>query len=310
MKMSNWPWGQVVGETVISQTIVGGNPANLISFEELLHVPRLHNSALKVMWAAKQLEQIRARVKDSQFDSDYLSILRAELDEDSGYHILKISQMPDLREYCEYLSLTAADFLGNLRSSLEYLTWQFASEFCKGNPPLPRSVQFPICDTAADFTTSQSRLRSQLDSVAFAFIERYQPFHGIDGRHDSYHGEYIHQLAHLRELSNSEKHRLTELFLMLPTQVWFGTFNIVEIEEDAFGHTLKRMDRKFLGTNDTLHIGMPVLALRLNCEPTVIERAGSFIPHIAMSGQRPMIETLERILNFVHLILSDCARLP
>ena len=88
---------------------------------------RLHNSALKALWAAKQLEQIRARVMDSHFDTDYLSILRAELDEDSGYHILKIAQMPDLREYCEYLSLTAADFLGNLRSSLEYLTWQFAN---------------------------------------------------------------------------------------------------------------------------------------------------------------------------------------
>lgn len=164
-------------------------------------------------------------------------------------------------------------------------------------------MQFPICDTPTTFT-SQNRLRSQLDPAAFAFIERYQPYHGIDGRHDSYHGEYIHQLAHLRDLSNSEKHRLIELFLMLPTQMWFGTFNTVEIEEEVFGHKLKHIDHRFLGTNGTIYTGMPVLALRLNGEPDVIERAGSLNPHIAMSGQRPMVETLERILNFVHLILS------
>jgi hypothetical protein len=308
MKLPDWPWPQMIGTTVIAQTIAGGTPVALIPFSDLQRISRLHDSALKVEWASKQLQLLKARIHESHFDTDYISILRAELDQKSGYHIFTIAEMPNVGVYCADLSLTAADLIGNLRSSLEYLAWRFANEFCSGTPPDPNAVQFPICDTPADFVR-QERLKKQVHPDAFAFMEKYQPYHGIDGRHDSYFGTYQHQLAHLRDLSNSEKHRLTELFLMLPTQVWYGPVQTAECEEEIYGHKVKRTDFTFLGTGDPIFPGMPVLALRLKDEPDSIEKAGSVNPHIAMSGQRPMIETLDRILTFVHMTLSDCARL-
>jgi hypothetical protein len=297
----------MVRRSVISQTIAGGAPAALIAFAELQRIARLKESAQKCEWASKQLQQLRAVINASHFDTDYISILRAALDRTSGRHIYTIAEIPPMESYCTSLSLIAADLIGNLRSSLEYLTWQLANEFCNGLPPDPKAVQFPICDKRADYE-GQERLKKQVHPDAFSFIERYQPYRGINGRHDSYFGDYLHPLAHLRNLSNEEKHRVTQLFLMLPSQISFGPVKLAGPDEEVLGQRVKRPIYDFIGTEDPIYLGMPVLSIQLDAEPDVIERAGSVIPHIAMPGNRPMLESIERLLSFVHMILSDCAR--
>ncbi len=296
-----------VSRSVISQTIAGGAPAALIAFAELQRIARLKDSAQKCEWVSKQLQQLRAVINASHLDPDYISILRATLDRTSGRHIYTIAEIPPMEGYCTSLSLMAADLIGNLRSSLEYLTWRLANEFCNGPPPDPKAVQFPICNTRADYER-QERLKRQVHPDAFSFIERYQPYHGINGRYDSYFGDYLHPLAHLRDLSNEEKHRVTQLFLMLPTQISLGPVKFAGPEEEVQGQRVKRPIYDFIGTEDPIYFGMPVLSIQLDAEPDVIERAGSVIPHIAMPGNRPMLESIERLLTFVHMILSDCAR--
>ena len=305
MKIEKRPRLLTVRRSVISQTIAGGAPAALIAFAELQRIARLKDSAHKCEWASKQLQQLRAVINASHLD--YVSILRATLDRTSGRHICTIAAIPPVEGYCTSLSLMAADLIGNLRSSLDYLTWRLADEFCNGPPPYPKAVQFPICDIRADYER-QARLKQQIHPNAFSFIERYQPYHGTNGRHDSYFGDYLHPLAHLRNLSNEEKHRVTQLFLMLPTQISFGPLKFAASEEEVLGQRVKSPIYDFIGTEDPIYLGMPVLSIQLEAEPDVIERAGSVIPHIAMPGNRPMLESIERLLTFVHMILSDCAR--
>lgn len=297
-----------ISRSAISQTIAGGTPAVLIAFAELQRIARLKDSAQKCEWASKQLQQLRAVINASHVDPDYILILRATLDRIYGRHICTIAAVPPATEaYCTSLSLMAADLIGNLRSSLDYLTWRLANEFCNGQPRNPKAVQFPICDRRADYER-QTLLKQQIHPDAFSFIQRYQPYHGTNGRQDSYFGDYLHPLAHLRNLSNEEKHRVTQLFLMLPTQISFYPLKFAASEEEVLGQRVERPIYDFIGTDDPISLGMPVVSIQLNGEPDVIERAGSVVPHIAMPGNRPMLESIERLLTFVHMILSDCAR--
>ena len=142
MKIERWPWPLTVGTSVISQTIVGGAPAALIPFAELQRIAGLKDSAQKCEWASKQLQQLRAVINASHFDTDYISILRATLDRTSGRHIYTIAEIPPRESYCTSVSLMAADLIGNLRSSLEYLTWRLANEFCNGPPQIQKLSNF------------------------------------------------------------------------------------------------------------------------------------------------------------------------
>ncbi len=101
------------------------------------------------------------------------------------------------------------DVVHNLRSALDHLAYALAESYT--GAPLPddiaRSSEFPIFDSAADFSerkrngrpTARSGLHKirGVDPSVQAIIEGLQPYHGGDHA----------RLAVLRDLSNRDKHR-------------------------------------------------------------------------------------------------------
>jgi hypothetical protein len=85
--------------------------------------------------------------------------------------VLRLRTEPPLHDW----SLTLGDCLHNLRSSLDALAWEF-SHLDGRSPAKPRDVQFPICNTSAEWNRA---LNSRIESVPSELqgrIKLTQPF--------------------------------------------------------------------------------------------------------------------------------------
>lgn len=100
-------------------------------------------------------------------------------------------------------SLIVGDFVQNLRAALDHLVWQLVR--ANGQPPQASSA-FPIFDQPPPNRPGHgererwNRMTQGLHPAATQFIERCQPYHGMDG-------PGTHVLTGLRRLSNEDKHR-------------------------------------------------------------------------------------------------------
>jgi hypothetical protein len=104
----------------------------------------------------------------------------------------------------------------NMRSALDHLIWQIV--VACGNTPSQWN-QFPIFDSPARFQKRVVRRRERgepsmllgVDDRTFDAIEQLQPYHVSSDRH-------VHALAVLRDLSNTDKHRLVHTSLYSLTE--------------------------------------------------------------------------------------------
>lgn len=102
-------------------------------------------------------------------------------------------------------SVLVGEIIHDLRSTLDHLAWGL-SELNSGSAPYPlpnswRRIQFPICDTAAEFSREASNRLWALAPADVAAIEALQPYSGGQGT----------RLRFLRDLSNIDKHRTLHL---------------------------------------------------------------------------------------------------
>jgi hypothetical protein len=300
-------WTQAIGVSTIDQTIIGGPPPHLLDYPILRAHSRAGAAAIKAEWAEKKLAELRQSWDSQTADDDSCPLLEATLDPTTGYHSFRVGTLPK-PERREEISLIAGDVIHNLRSALDHLAWAMASEFSGGEPPDPTGVQFPIRDTAAAFGEAR-RVRAQLAVAHWQFIESVQPYHGVDGRSDSWHGPYNHQLALLRDLSNDDKHRLTRVTLLMPSQVWFPNFRIAKIANTVPGFgEFTRSDFEFVAAGQSIALGLEVIRLRLVDATDQISPAGILRPRLAMADGKPLVETLERLGLFVRLVLTEFVR--
>lgn len=93
------------------------------------------------------------------------------------------------------------DCVQNLRASLDYIVWQMALRHLKREPTEKeaRSIQFPIQSTGHGFKSAA--VRQFVSDVDFGRIKEMQPYKRGDRAP-------FHLLAVLRELSNTDKHRV------------------------------------------------------------------------------------------------------
>lgn len=126
--------------------------------------------------------------------------LRTEFAPDSknpciGYLRLRVDEEPSARLW----SLLFGDFVHNLRSALDALVWELATQ--NGQLPAnPTEVAFPICTQSTKWT--QGRWPKRLNVVPSEFlsrIEEVQPYHKQDIGQDP--------LTLLSELDILDKHR-------------------------------------------------------------------------------------------------------
>jgi hypothetical protein len=130
-----------------------------------------------------------------------------------------VREMPDLDPFLDTCGAIIGDIAHNLRSLLDHLCVQLALRNTDGqlSTELLRRVQFPIEDDPATFEwrceagygrRDRSRGIGVLHQDDRTVLERFQPYHaGNEG------------LGLLRELSDSDKHRLAAPVLMSPTKI-------------------------------------------------------------------------------------------
>jgi hypothetical protein len=136
-------------------------------------------------------------------------------------------------------------------------------------------------------------------------MERFQPYRGVDGRFDSWQGDYVHPLAFLRDLADDDKHRVSKPVFLLPQQFDFPKGLRVADREGV----VRDKDWSVIGVGKPLELGLEVMRARLvpPAQPE-INPAGRCRPQIAFSTGDQALAALQRVERFVHFALSEFAR--
>lgn len=279
----------------------------------------LRSARAKLRWARKHRDNLEEHIQKTFESPETWAILRAELDPESGEHIFRIANVPDYSMLVEEVSLCVGDFVHGLRGALDHLAWQLANAHGPMSDADARRIYFPIHEDAAKFRNNATI--AFYDPRDWVQIEEYQPFKGQNGRSDSYSAAYIHQLAHLQELSNADKHRQLSIVLLTSSQ-----FTTVPVEggyppwlvknDGEWTMDVTKINKpnpyavspNFDHTSYLVEVGAEVVRLRMTSEfakQRTIDVAGTVTPSVAVAERRPIIPTLDRLAVFVQLILDE-----
>jgi hypothetical protein len=249
-------------------------------------------------------------------DESHRPSVMADFDPSSEYHILRIKSVPDLDPLIEDVSLLVGDTIHDLRSALDHVAWQFACQFANGEPANPTQVYFPICAPRPGRAHVNPAFLHPAD---WQVLHEFQPCKGINGRPDSWSGDYIHQLSQLQKMSNEDKHRrlpiviLTpNLFSTIPTRLSLPPW-IIRVDDSFEFHPELISDPDpeaehydFSQSGKRAELGAEVGRIRAPAWRSlpVIEEAGEVIPRVACEGPRPIFAVLDRLAVYVQLILD------
>lgn len=175
----------------------------------------LDDAWTKLAWAQHHVNRLEADIAFSGFQAQPVT-LRQEYDTDARKITVKINEVPEVR--LEW-SLIALDAFSNLRSALNYLTWELAKwnlEQRKAGRDPDGQTQFPIATSQARFN---SRSVADLDPDHVTSIQALQPYGAAfmaqfdkmiakGGRAEGFAAS--HPLEILRVLSNTDKHRVLQ----------------------------------------------------------------------------------------------------
>lgn len=106
------------------------------------------------------------------------------------------------------LGLILGDALSNYRAALDHLAWTLASQ--AGEPPRPKLIYFPICDTRQKFQSESPRKLAGVLPTYVSMIERRQPY--LNGAQSA-----KHPLLTLERLVQRDKHRSLHLLAAAST---------------------------------------------------------------------------------------------
>lgn len=279
----------------------------------------LGSAKAKLRRAIKQCEQLNTRIDEFRNIPSSRSTLRADLDPESGYHVIRISEIPDYNHVVEDVSLSVGDIVNNLRCSLDHLAWQYACAHAQGIPRKPMSVYFLSCHASG----SQCKTPGIFAPTAWGRMHEYQPCRGGNGRPDSWSGPYIHQLDLITELSNSDKHQMlahielqSNHFQTIATRrnlpPWFmRTESGVEFLPDRINEPDPEAEHLDLShTSHLVEVGAEVARIRVPiwAGHAAFDKVGTAIPQFALPEGRPVIDTLQRLSAFVETVIDDLQR--
>jgi hypothetical protein len=288
-------------------TMQGGADARLTDLSVLKAHPLLGvaNGAVSLLQHGhRHLAALEHKIGQTFAHPATQAVIGAYLDSDIGFHRLRVESTPDFEIYAEDFCNAIFDVAGAFRASLDKLAWRAVNSNISGSPKDPRGVKFPISDTSAEWA-NQSRAWKAFNPAHRTFIESFQPYHGTNGRADSWYGPYAHQLTLLRDLSNDDKHRDSWPVFLACSQVTLRASLFPADRTERFA-AYDRMDNKFIGLGEPMEVGLEVMQVRLfDGAQTEIKDAGRVVPQVALPERRLVIPTLQRIERFVHLVLSE-----
>lgn len=124
--------------------------------------------------------------------------MSAKLDPDSGYHVFRVTKIPD--EWLTRMGVLLGDIIYNLRSALDQLAWELVLDH-SGRPKRPTqktSIEYPIKYSRSKLTSTYTFNRvSHGDQT---ILDRTQPY-------SSRGNPKLYGLAVIQQLSNRDKHR-------------------------------------------------------------------------------------------------------
>jgi hypothetical protein len=296
-------WGSSVAFSVISQTIYGGIAPALMPLDDLGKHPLLQTAVVKLRWGHRQLAGLEHNLLDAFSDPVNQAVIRADLDGPSGYHVFSVSSVPAVSEFAEDFTNAVADIAKNFHPALDQLAWQLACDFApSGRPNDPKGVKFPIVDRPEDWKKAERRSGVQFRPDHWGFMERFQPYRGVDGWADSWQGNYVHPLSFLRDLSDDDKHRISKPVFLMPQQFDFARFRFLDRPDGT-------KDWVVTGIGQPLELGRELMRARLSDSAAPeINPAGLCRPQVSFSTGDQASAALQRVERFVHLILSEFSR--
>jgi hypothetical protein len=154
----------------------------------------LFNADLKLQWAKKHLDTLASEISIFQKTNTYH--ITTEEDLEGQWYLIRAHFSQDERVFT--CALIAADFIHNLRASLDHLAWQLA--YLSGHVPT-REICFPICER--DSVDTQIRIAKStygMPDAAVMLIKSFQPYKYGDAYKSAY-------LWRINDLCNIDKHR-------------------------------------------------------------------------------------------------------
>lgn len=159
-----------------------------------------------------------------------------------------------------------------------------------------------------------------LDPTDWLRLHEFQPCKGRNGRPDNWSGDYIHQLSLLQKVSNQDKHQRLSIVLLTPNA--FSTsptrFSLppgIIRAGDSFEFLPERVsdpdpeaeDFDFSHASQRVELGIEIGRIKVPAWRLLprIEDAGEVTPRVALDRTRPIFTTLERLADYVQLILSS-----
>ena len=236
--------------------------------------------------------------------------LGTKFDTERGENIVFVNRMPDLDDFFTRSSLILGDAVHCLRSALDHLVFQLSAR--EQGPKLnERKTMFFIADTREDWKTGSKRWLGQVHPDDLRIIERYQGYHRIDESISI--GPYFHPLVMLRELDETDKHRLLNTVAVPSTTVslegeaaktilWFS---VLDLTESVFTGDTSDFEATpvELGT---------VVAHTGHLEPLEREEeeSGYMSPHIALAEGRPALSVLDKVAATVTKVIREFEPFP
>lgn len=187
-------------------------PLKLDSCRAKLIRAKVHRHALQALEPRLEIESPTIGIK---FDSA------------TGEHVVYISKCPDHSSLFLRASLILGDTIQSLRGALDHLVYALADWRRQGNIVNPDQTQFPICDNPTNFNSQANRYLKEIHPLHVAVIERFQTYNALD-LISTGSGPSLHPFGLLRDLSNTDKHRILNV-VVIPTNVTITTgFQLVD----------------------------------------------------------------------------------
>jgi len=255
----------------------------------------------KIARAKKHRDELSAYIDATFAPEENRPQWSVKFDDTTAEHVFYVSKIPELVDFFETVAVSVGDVIHNLRSALDYLTFQLALIHTNGMIQDERQIQFPISDSVEEFQRAVRRSLKEIASGHVAIIESVQPYHGTAGRPDGWSGPYLHQLTLLRDLNNADKHRLLTTILAGP---WQFSFRTSYRAADILAEALRRG-----GLANVLELGSEIARVWVTHPLRYEEQSAGWIrPMVNFPEGRPVIPTLDRITDFVIYVIRQFDR--
>lgn len=274
-----------------------------------MYVASFNSCWAKIERAKEHRDTLDTHIREKFAIEENRPRLGIKFDGDTSEHVLYVNYMPDLGRFFENVGVILGDALHNLRSALDHLAFQLALRNTNGNVRNERRVQFPIEDSLEGFERRCEDTRRgwlfEVNPDDRAIIERYQGRHRV---HEEVSvGLYFHPLVMLRDLSDSDKHRLLPT-MMVPSsgQELLGgpggmPFFLL------MARTMQEMSQLEAPKIERVELNTEIARVQLGdrAGQQDLDMAGYVAPVIALAEGRPVVAVIDKIVAVVVKVIRE-----